>query len=225
MDARSVVVTGAAGVLGSAVAARLAEAGWSVAGLDMAPVTAPHALALGGVDLGDPTAAAAAFAKVGERFGRLDGLVNVAGGFTWETVVGGELATWDRMYQINLRTALIATQAALPLMTGGGRGGAIVNVSAAGSVKAANGMGAYAASKSGVSRLTEALAEELKDKAVRVNAVLPSIIDTPANRADMPDADTGRWVSPSALADVVAFLLSDQASAVTGALLPVTGRV
>jgi NAD(P)-dependent dehydrogenase (short-subunit alcohol dehydrogenase family) len=86
-------------------------------------------------------------------------------------------------------------------------------------------MGAYAASKSGVARLTEALAEELKDKAITVNAVLPSIIDTAANRADMPKADFSRWVTPAQLAGVIVFLLSDRASAVTGALLPVTGRV
>jgi NAD(P)-dependent dehydrogenase (short-subunit alcohol dehydrogenase family) len=86
-------------------------------------------------------------------------------------------------------------------------------------------MGAYAASKAAVARLTEALADEFKDVGVRVNAVLPSIIDTAANRAEMPDADFSRWVEPSALADVIAFLLSEDARAVTGALLPVTGRI
>ncbi|HSN01132.1 MAG TPA: SDR family oxidoreductase, partial [Rudaea sp.] len=101
----------------------------------------------------------------------------------------------------------------------------IVNISAAGSVKAGAGMGAYAASKSGVARLTEALSEELKDRGITVNAVLPSTIDTAANRADMPKADFSRWVSPAQLADVIVFLLSDRASAVTGALLPVMGRV
>jgi NAD(P)-dependent dehydrogenase (short-subunit alcohol dehydrogenase family) len=100
-----------------------------------------------------------------------------------------------------------------------------VNVGALAASKAATGMGAYAASKAGVARLTEALAEELKDKGVTVNAVLPSIIDTPTNRADMPDADATRWVSADALAAVIAFLLSDDASAVTGALIPVCGRV
>ncbi|MNN61095.1 3-oxoacyl-[acyl-carrier-protein] reductase FabG [compost metagenome] len=100
-----------------------------------------------------------------------------------------------------------------------------MNVGALASLKAGLGMGAYAASKSGVARLTEALAEELKDRGVTVNAVLPSIIDTPANRADMPDADAGRWVTPEALARVIAFLLSDDAAPITGACLPVSGRV
>ncbi|MNI55234.1 3-oxoacyl-[acyl-carrier-protein] reductase FabG [compost metagenome] len=103
--------------------------------------------------------------------------------------------------------------------------GAIVNVGAAAATRAALGMGAYAASKAGVARLTEAFAEELKDQDVRVNAVLPSILDTPANRADMGDADAHRWVKPEALAEVIVFLLSDAADAITGATLPVTGRV
>ena len=128
------------------------------------------------------------------------------------------------MYQMNVRTAVVASQAALSHLaaTGSGR---IVNVGALAALKAGMGMGAYAASKAGVVRLTEALAEEVKDRGVTVNAVLPSIIDTPTNRPDMPDADPGRWVSPTALASVIAFLLSDEAAAVTGACLPVSGRV
>jgi NAD(P)-dependent dehydrogenase (short-subunit alcohol dehydrogenase family) len=103
--------------------------------------------------------------------------------------------------------------------------GRIINVGAAATAKAGAGMGAYTASKAGVAKLTEALAEELKDQAVTVNAVLPSIIDTPANRADMPSADFTRWVAPAALADVILFLASDAARAITGALIPVSGRV
>jgi NAD(P)-dependent dehydrogenase (short-subunit alcohol dehydrogenase family) len=106
-----------------------------------------------------------------------------------------------------------------------GKSGSIVNVGAMGAIKAASGMGAYAASKAGVLKLTEALADELKDHGITVNAVLPSILDTPPNRADMPDADFTRWVSPRALAEVIAFLVSDAARAVSGAALPVAGRV
>ena len=224
MMAGVVAVTGAAGALGRAAVQVLRAAGWTVAGIDLGDVPADGVdLALGGVDLSDEQAVAGAAAKIGEALGGLDGLVNIAGGFSWETVEDGSVATWDRLYGMNVRTALIATRALLPLLRDGG--GAIVNIGAAASVKAAAGMGAYAASKAGVARLTEALAEELKDAGVRVNAVLPSIIDTPANRADMPDADASRWVSPEALGGVIAFLLSPAAGPITGALIPVTGRV
>lgn len=219
-----VAVTGAAGALGRSAVAVLQAAGWTVAGIDLGVVDGPGvALALGGVDLTDETAVGAAAAQIADKFGRLDGLVNIAGGFAWETVADGSVATWDRLYAMNVRTALIASRALLPLLRAGQ--GAIVNIGAAASVKAGAGMGAYAASKSGVARLTEALAEELKGEGVRVNAILPSILDTAANRADMPDADFATWVTPDQLAEVAAFLLSPAASAITGALIPVTGRV
>jgi NAD(P)-dependent dehydrogenase (short-subunit alcohol dehydrogenase family) len=176
------------------------------------------------VDLADAGAARAALDDAARRLGGLDARVNVAGAFRWETLADGSLETWDLLYRVNLRTALAASQAALPHLRASG-GGRIVNIGAAASAKAGAGMGAYAASKSGVARLTEALAEELKDERITVNAVLPSIIDTPPNRADMPKADFDRWVKPEQLADVIVFLLSDRAQAVTGALLPVVGRV
>jgi NAD(P)-dependent dehydrogenase (short-subunit alcohol dehydrogenase family) len=162
--------------------------------------------------------------RVVKEAGRLDGLVNIAGGFRWEELAGGTLDSWDSMYRINLRTAVVSCQAALPflLQSGGGR---IVNVGAMGAVKAAAGMGAYSASKAGVAKLTEALAEELKDRGITVNAILPSTLDTPKNRADMPRADFTRWVAPAEAAEVIAFLVSDAARAVTGALIPVAGRV
>jgi NAD(P)-dependent dehydrogenase (short-subunit alcohol dehydrogenase family) len=179
-------------------------------------------LLLGRVDLGTDGSVEQALAQVVQRWQRIDGLVNVAGGFAWETLADGSLNTWDRLYAMNLRSAVAASQAVLPRLKAGGR---VVNVAAMAALKAAAGMGAYAASKAGVMRFTEALAEELKDRGVTVNAVLPSIIDTPANRADLPNADFGRWVTPRALSQVVAFLLSDEAAAVTGACIPVTGRV
>lgn len=219
-----VAVTGAAGALGSKTVETLAAGGWTVVGIDLGEVASDGvALALGGVDLTDEAAVGVAAARIEKELGRLDGLVNIAGGFSWETVADGSVATWDRLYAMNVRTALIASRALLPLLRASH--GAIVNIGAAASVKAGVGMGAYAASKSGVARLTEALAEELKEEGVRVNAILPSIIDTPANRAAMPDADVAKWVSPAQLAGVVAFLLSSDAMPITGALIPVTGRV
>ena len=149
-------------------------------------------------------------------------VANSAGGFAWERISGGSGGTWDRLFALNVKTALNACQAALPVFAAGG---AIVNVGAAAAGKADVGMAAYAASKSGVARLTEALAAELKPRGIRVNVVLPSVIDTPANRADMPDADFSAWVTPDELANVIAFLLSAEAGAITGAAIPVTGRV
>jgi len=162
---------------------------------------------------------------VAERLSGLDALVNVAGAFRWEKVEDGDTATWDLLFNVNLRTAVNASRAALSLMKRGGSSGRIVNIGAAGAMKAASGMGAYAASKAGVAKLTEALADEVKDSGITVNAVLPSIIDTAANRADMPTAEFDRWVKAEQVADLIIFLLSDRASAITGALIPITGRV
>lgn len=219
-----VVVTGALGSLGRAVSAAALAAGARVFAVDVvdgqpeAGVEATSAL-----DLGDADATRKAFADIAEKAGRIDALVNVAGGFAWETVDDGSIDTWDHLYRLNVRTAVNSSKAVLAHMPASG--GRIVNISAAGSVKADMGLGAYAASKSGVSRLTEALAEELKQRNITVNAVQPSIIDTAPNRKDMPDADFSTWVTPKALADVILFLLSPRAEAVTGALIPVVGRV
>jgi NAD(P)-dependent dehydrogenase (short-subunit alcohol dehydrogenase family) len=222
-----VVVTGALGALGRAVAQHLHEQGAAVVGLDKAEGAWPPGMGalVGGVDLADGAATAAALRQAATRLGGgIDALVNIAGGFVWEPLEGGTLDTWDRLYTMNLRTAVAACQAALPWLKASPQG-SIVNVGALGAVKAGAGMGAYAASKAGVARLTEALAEEHKASGLRVNAVLPSIIDTAANRASMPDADASRWVQPQQLAAVIAFLVSRDAAAVTGALIPVAGRV
>lgn len=231
MKGRAIVVTGAFGALGRVVAEVAAQRGALVAALgDNAPPPGlaerfgSNALLLSGVDLTSAESANKAMTEVKARFGRIDALVNIAGGFKSETVEGGDTATWERLYALNLKTALNASRAALPhlLQSGAGR---IVNVGAMGALKAAAGMGAYAASKSAVHRLTESMAEELKNRCVTVNAVLPSIIDTPANRADMPNAAFDRWVAPLDLAAVILFLASPEAKAVTGALVPVVGGV
>ena len=222
---RVIVITGGHGVLGRAVLDAALADGLEVAVIDHARgQSAPEGvLELGGVDLTDAAEAWQAMGAVIERFGRLDALLNIAGGFVWQTVDDAEPA-WDRMFALNLKTALNASRAALPHLTASPEG-RIVNVGANGALKAAAGMGAYAASKSGVHRLTESLAEELKSTSVTVNAVLPSILDTDQNRRDMPDADPGKWVQPSDLARVMLFLASPESRAITGALIPVTGRV
>ena len=222
--ARSIIVTGGFGVLGQAVAKAFAAQGDKVARVDFAPAAAevlPGALDVGGVNLTDADATQAALDQVSAAHGGIDVLVNVAGGFTWETLEGGSLDSWARMQAMNLTTNATITKLALPALKAAGAG-RIVNIGAGAAIKAGMGMGAYTASKAGVHRLTEALAEELAGDGVTVNAVLPSIIDTPTNRKDMPDADFSQWVSAEAIADVILFLASPAARGVTGALIPVT---
>ncbi len=230
MAGRVVVITGAFGVLGQAVVKAAAAQGARLGLIDFAkgpPGGLPpgaDAVVLGGVDLSDAAQAVAAMDAVAERFGSIDALLNIAGGFTWETLQGGAIESWPAMYRLNVLTAATACRAAVPHLKRSAAG-RIVNVGSSAALKAALGMGAYAAAKAGVHSLTQALAEELKGDNVTVNAVLPSIIDTPANRADMPDADPSAWVAPADLAAVMLFLGSEAATAVTGALVPVTGRV
>ena len=226
MDGKVVVVTGASGALGKVVAEIALARGARVAGIDhvAAQIAASaNRIELGGVDLTDAAQAKTAIDAVVAHFGRLDALLNIAGGFAFEAVAEGDSKTWQRMYALNVLTALNASRSAIPHLAAS-PAGRIVNVGAIGALQASGGMGPYAASKAGVHRLTEALAAEWKGK-ITVNAVLPSTIDTSANRADMPKADFAKWVTPQELADVMLFLASDAASAVTGALLPVSGRV
>ena len=197
MDGKVVVVTGALGALGKVVAEEALARGARLAGVDHAtsqfPATA-NRIELGGVDLSDAAQARKAIDAVATHFGRLDALINIAGGFAFETVAEGDPKTWQRMYALNVLDRANASRSAIPHLAASGAG-RIVNVGAMGALQAGAGMGAYAASKAGVHRLTEALAAEWKGK-ITVNAVLPSTIDTAANRASMPKADFGKWVTP-----------------------------
>lgn len=220
---RTVVVTGGFGVLGRAVAAAFRENGDRVARIDFAPQAAdanPGGLDLGGVDLTDAAQAAAAVARITDAMGGIAVLVNVAGGFVWEPLDEGAPGTWARMFAMNATTCVTMTAAALPTLKNT-PGAAIVNIGAGSALVAGAGMGAYAASKQAVHKLTESLAAELAGSDCTVNAVLPGIIDTPTNRADMPDADWSQWVQPDALAKVIVFLASPAARAISGALIPV----
>jgi NAD(P)-dependent dehydrogenase (short-subunit alcohol dehydrogenase family) len=221
-----VALTGAFGNLGLATAQVLADRGAKVAliGRGRPPSNLPAPLAqacvVGGVDLAERDAAQRAIDSIANQLGGLNALVNVAGGFSWETVADGSADTWERMFDVNVKTTLNASKAALHQLTKSS-GGRIVSIGAMAALKAGMGMGAYAASKAGVMRLTEALAEEVRGKGATVNAILPNIIDTPQNRADMPDADFTLWVTPEKVAAVIAFLLSKEAQCITGALIPV----
>ena len=225
---RVVVVTGAFGALGSVVAQTFATRGARVALLGRSTKASPpslpsgESLVLSGVDLTNVQQVENAMAQVRGELGRLDVLVNVAGGFRWEKVEGGSVETWNLMYQMNLQSAVVATRAGLPHLLAAAPGSRIINIGAGAAARsAAAGMGAYTASKAGLLKFTESLADEVKSRGVTVNIVLPGTIDTASNRADMPDADTTAWVTPAAIAEVVAFLASDAAAAINGAAIPV----
>jgi NAD(P)-dependent dehydrogenase (short-subunit alcohol dehydrogenase family) len=231
LSGKVIAITGGFGCLGMATAITAAHFGAKVVLIDSAPAPVSKlpeslvdALVLSGVDLASEDAAKQAMTEIAAKYGELYGLVNVAGDFRWGTVREGELENWDYLFRVNLKTAVTASKAALPLLAAQ-EAARIINIGAGAANKAAAGMGPYAASKAAVARLTEALAEEFKESGLTVNAVLPSIIDTPRNRAEIPGADASRWVKPEAIADVIAFLLSRRADAVNGALIPVFGRV
>jgi NAD(P)-dependent dehydrogenase (short-subunit alcohol dehydrogenase family) len=226
----TVVVTGANGNLGRAVADAFAAKGARLVliarqreSLDklFGPVDARrlHVAA----DLLDQAAVEGAVREALARFGRIDVLCNVAGGFRMGDPVHETAdADWNFLFDINARTLLHAVRAVVPAMLAGG-GGKIVSVAAAAGQKGAAQMGAYVASKSAVIRLTETMAAELREKNINVNCVLPTIIDTPENRAAMPKADPSRWVAPGDLASVIVFLASPEARAIHGAAIPVSG--
>ena len=216
-DNKRVVVTGAAGVAGQAVAQAFHDAGGIVCGIDIVAHEAPWRTVV--ADLIDPAGANAAV----EAAGDIDVLANIAGGFAMgDHVADTSDETWDFMMNLNARTVLNTCRAAVPGMVAGG-GGKIVNIGARGALRGTAAMGAYIASKSVVIRLTETLADELKHKGVNVNCILPSIIDTPRNRADMPNANFDHWVAPQQIADVVLFLASPAADCIHGAAIPVEG--
>ena len=217
LTGRSAVVTGASGVLGAAVAQAFHDAGAKVTGVDIVTADAPWPIVI--ADLTDAAATADALAQIGE----IDILANIAGGFTMgDTVEETSDETWDFMFNLNARTVLNAARAAVPRMRERGSG-KIVNIGARAALRGSGAMGAYCASKSVVLRLTETLADELKASGINVNCILPSIIDTPRNRSDMPGADFSKWVAPSEVAAVALFLASDAANAVHGASIPVEG--
>ncbi len=226
------LVTGAAGHLGQALAHALADRGDRLVLLGR-NAEVLHRLYGGNndkrlclaCDLLDPAQVAHAVQQALAHFGRIDALCHLAGGFAMgEEVHATPPQTFEQMLDLNVRSLLTIAASVVPVMASAGRGH-VVTVGATGALRGGARMGAYAASKSALMRLTESMSAELKDQGIHVNCVLPSIINTPDNRAAMPTADPTQWVAPEALADVILFLTSDAARAIHGASIPVTGRV
>ncbi|MBL8046087.1 MAG: SDR family oxidoreductase [Anaerolineales bacterium] len=228
-----ILITGAAGNLGAAVVRAFALTGARLALAERHPERMETVAREAGlsteqvlitpVDITDAASVTAWVEAVRARWGRADGLINVAGAFkAGKPVHEMEEADWDFMHNINAKAAFLTCRAVVPLMLENG-GGKIVNVSARAGLAGGKNSAAYGASKAAVLRLTESLSAELREKNINVNAVLPSIIDTPQNRAAMPTADAARWVTPEDLASVIVFLASEQARAIHGALIPVYG--
>ena len=220
----TVMLTGAAGNLGRAVAAAFADAGANLVLLDLqGKLQESDRQLFVPTDLLNVESVQAAVDQAVQRFKRIDVLCNLAGGFRMGAPVHETSdKAWNFLFDVNARTVLHMARAVVPHMLKAG-GGKIVNVGAYAAQKGAAQMGAYVAAKSAVIRLTETMAAELREKNINVNCVLPTIIDTPENRAAMPDADPKRWVAPQDLARVILFLASDAARAIHGAALPVTG--
>ena len=227
-DGKVFIVTGAAGNVGAALTRLLAGRGARVAGVDRTVAAlqaraSDAALQVPAEDLATPEVAAAAVAKVAAELGRIDGVVTTVGGFAMGALANSGPDVWEQMYRINVITALNMFRAVIPHLRAAG-GGSMVAIGAGAALRAPSGMAAYAAAKSGVLRLVESAADEFRRERIRVNAVLPGTIDTPQNRASMPDADPSLWTTPQEVAEMIAFLLSDAASGVTGAAIAVPGR-
>lgn len=228
-----VLITGAAGNLGEATARAFHAAGAQLALVDYRTdgLTTPFAdiadedvCLLPGVDLTQADQVEQMVAKAIGTLGRIDVLVNVAGGFRMGPPLHEtSLETWQFMLNLNATSVFLTCKAVIPHMQAQGNG-RIVSVAARAALGGRAKMAPYVVSKTAVIRLTESMAAELKDDGINVNCILPGTIDTPQNREQMPNADTSKWVAPEALADVILFLASDAARAVTGAAVPIYGR-
>ncbi|HYU46910.1 MAG TPA: SDR family NAD(P)-dependent oxidoreductase [Terriglobales bacterium] len=228
------IITGAVGNLGFATAQAFQAAGHRTVLVDRSAdrlrdafkssADSPNHLIVGGVDLSDPASLGKLVETALARFGRLDVLVHTVGAWRGGKLVHDtDLADWDFLFNVNLRTTLLCCRAVVPQMLKQGRG-RIITVASRDGLAGAAGYAAYSASKSAVLRLNESLADELKVSNINVNCVLPSTIDTPQNRAALPNADFSKWVEPAAIADVILFLASDASRAITGAAIPVFGK-
>ncbi len=228
-----IIVTGAAGNLGSVVAQTLVRQGAQVVCVDRAErafdvtgdgIDPDRILWITGQDISAKSAMDQVVAGAVARFGRVTGLVNTVGGFATGKVVTDALDQWDLMMTLNAKIALVTSAAVLPAMVAAGRG-RIVHIAAQPGIKAVGGQAAYAASKAAVIRLVESIAAEHRADRITCNCILPGTIDTPVNRASMPNAKPDVWIAPSSIADLIAYLLSPAGAVVTGGAIPATALV
>lgn len=235
LDGKVAIVTGGAGALGTAVVSVLLGAGAAVAvpylldgDLDalrqraQIPSTAPISGAA--IDLTNEDHVTSYYAEVAKNYGGIDIVINLAGGFGGGTPVHTTpWSLWQQQLDMNLKTAVLSCKAAIPHMLSRG-GGSIVNVGTRTATHSGANLSAYSASKRAIFQLTEALADELREQHITANAILPSVIDTPANRQGDPTAGGGRWVKPEEIARAILFLVGPDARIISGALIPVYGR-
>ncbi len=228
-----IIVTGASGNLGSVVARVLVEKGARVICVDRSEdnfhlitqgLDPNQLLMLGGRDLTNKASVDGVVAEAVARFGKVTGLVNTVGGFATGKVIEKSLDQWDLMMLLNAKIALITSVAVLPAMKAAGYG-RIVHIAAQPGIKATSGQAAYAASKAAVMRVVETIAAEHRADRITANCVLPGTIDTPVNRASMPDAKPGIWISPNSIAQLIGYLVSPAGAVVTGAAIPATALV
>jgi NAD(P)-dependent dehydrogenase (short-subunit alcohol dehydrogenase family) len=232
LERETVIVTGASGNLGAAVVRRLLVDGARILAVDRhADGPAPEErqaearhLVMSVGDLSQKADADAVVAAAVATFGGVTALVNTVGGFRTGRVTENALDQWDEMMTLNARVAMVTSAAVLPALVSAGRG-SVVHIAAAPALKAGAGLAAYAASKAAVMRLVEAIAAEHRQDRISANCILPGTIDTPQNRAAMPDARRDTWVAPDSIAALIAFLVSPEGAVVTGAAIPATGQV
>ena len=205
------LITGATGGLGSAIVPAFGSAGYSVVSCDAA-----HPDVARQFDVTDSAAVEAAVSRILTDFGRIDVLVNLVGAWRPQDPIS-EISDedWDGLFKINFRSVLVMSRAVLPHMIERGSG-CIINVGAKQGERGAGGNGPYSVAKAGVLALTEVMADETRDSGITVNAVVPSVIDTPGNRAAMPDADFDVWVPPAQIAAAMVFLASNEAESISG---------
>jgi NAD(P)-dependent dehydrogenase (short-subunit alcohol dehydrogenase family) len=219
MKGKVVLITGGAGALGQTVVPTFVSTGASVILADLNPVQVPGVTALT-ADFTDPAQVRRLVEEVIRSSGRLDALVNLIGGFGTGRLVDTDLPLWQRMLAMNLTSAFLLSQGVLPSMLER-RQGRIMHVAARAGLEPFPGAAAYIVSKAGLAALIRTLGKELEGSGVTVNGVLPTTIDTPANRTAMPDADPSAWTRPESIARTLAFLASDDAAQINGALIPI----